>query len=178
MKIRHYSKREIYRLFHIEHLEEVQLYHYAKPQGFWISVEDDLEQGWNAWCKSENYCVDHLKYEHEVQLKPDCNILYCITEQQVFDLSRQFPFKSKYYNEIKYVDWIKVKEKYQGIIIAPYQWQCRWALETSWYYGWDCASGCIWDLNAVESIKLINITEAVNVKSDTVFDEEEKIFNT
>ncbi len=48
------------------------------------------------------------------------------------------------------LEWDKVKDKYQGIIIAPYQWECRLALETCWYYGWDCASGCIWDLDCIK----------------------------
>ena len=23
-----------------------------------------------------------------------------------------------------------------------------------WYHGWDCASGCIWDLKAIDSINV------------------------
>ena len=37
-----------------------------------------------------------------------------------------------------------------GIIISPYQWDCRLALESGWYYGWDCSSGCIWDISCIQ----------------------------
>lgn len=62
------------------------------------------------------------------------------------------------------LDWLKVKQKYQGIIIAPYQWKCRMAQETKWYYGWDCASGCIWDLDCIDEFKLIEINECYKSK--------------
>jgi hypothetical protein len=29
---------------------------------------------------------------------------------------------------------------------------------TSWYYGWDCASGCIWDVDAIERVTLATAT--------------------
>lgn len=53
------------------------------------------------------------------------------------------------------IDWKKVTEEYQGIIISPYIWQRRLAPHTMWYYGWDVASGCIWDTDAIEEVKLV-----------------------
>ena len=48
-------------------------------------------------------------------------------------------------------DWARVGEAYPGIIIAPYIWSRR--LDgPMWYYGWDCASGCVWDPSVVRSI--------------------------
>jgi len=38
-----------------------------------------------------------------------------------------------------------VSKEYDGIEIAPYQWDAR--LSLIWYYGWDVASGCIWNLD-------------------------------
>ena len=29
----------------------------------------------------------------------------------------------------------------------------RLDMETRWYYGWDCASGCVWDASAVQSVE-------------------------
>lgn len=34
---------------------------------------------------------------------------------------------------------------------APYRFDRRFS--TIWYYGWDCASGVIWNLDAVADIK-------------------------
>jgi hypothetical protein len=50
-----------------------------------------------------------------------------------------------------YIDWLRVAQKSAGIIIAPYIWERR--LHLPWYYGWDCASGCVWDAAAVLSVK-------------------------
>jgi len=43
------------------------------------------------------------------------------------------------------INWSAVADRYSGIEISPYQWEARDGSETSWYYGWDVASGCIWD---------------------------------
>jgi hypothetical protein len=51
------------------------------------------------------------------------------------------------------VSWIAVAEQWQGIIIAPYLWERRLG-DPSWYYTWDCASGCIWDATAIASVSL------------------------
>lgn len=40
---------------------------------------------------------------------------------------------------------------------APYQWRRRNERGFSWYYGWDCASGCIWRASAIREIRLIEI---------------------
>ncbi|QBI98814.1 hypothetical protein SEA_BOBBY_184 [Mycobacterium phage Bobby] len=50
-----------------------------------------------------------------------------------------------------WIDWGKVAADYGGIIIAPYQWSRR--MDPHWYYTWDCASGCIWNLEAIESLE-------------------------
>jgi len=46
--------------------------------------------------------------------------------------------------------WGDLKQKYDGLIIAPYQWERR--LDLMWYYSWDCASGVIWNLDAVDTV--------------------------
>ena len=59
------------------------------------------------------------------------------------------------------LDFLKVMDEYDGIIIAPYQYSCRLMnSSTAWYYGWDCASGCIWNLGCI-SIKLDSIQEGI-----------------
>ena len=47
------------------------------------------------------------------------------------------------------IDWHAVAQAYAGIEIAPYCWSLRFEYEFLWYYGWDCASGCVWELSAV-----------------------------
>jgi hypothetical protein len=45
-------------------------------------------------------------------------------------------------------------EGWDGLEIAPYLHRMRLS-SFSWYYTWDCASGCIWNASRV-SIKLLN----------------------
>ena len=52
----------------------------------------------------------------------------------------------------RYIDWPAVATDYPGLIIAPYQWSCRMSEFTRWYYGWDCASGCIWNADAIARV--------------------------
>ena len=51
------------------------------------------------------------------------------------------------------IDWIKVYHDFQGIIMAPYQWQLRYAW--MWYFNLDVASGCVWDVSTIQSFKRV-----------------------
>lgn len=129
----------------------------AKPVGLWVSVGDE----WKEWCVSENFAIEDLTFKHQVILKSDANILYLDTPEKIFELSKKYPSTKESVSKLigldssNELDWIKIKSEYQGIIIAPYQWECRLALESTWYYGWDCASGCIWDISCIESFELV-----------------------
>jgi hypothetical protein len=46
-----------------------------------------------------------------------------------------------------YIMWGEVAEEYSGIIISPYS-RAR-SKSYLWYYGWNCAGGCIWDTEIV-----------------------------
>jgi len=61
----------------------------------------------------------------------------------------------------KTVSWEQVaKDGYQGVEITPYQWELRLDSRVNWYYSWDCASGCAWDPQAIESLQLVESQEA------------------
>ena len=54
-------------------------------------------------------------------------------------------------------NWAPTAAQYAGVIIAPYQWERRLDGDASdWYYGWDCASGCIWNADAIASIAVLS----------------------
>jgi len=53
-----------------------------------------------------------------------------------------------------YVDWEKISRQYSGIEINPYLWRRR-LQGGMWYYGWDCASGCVWNESAIKEVKLL-----------------------
>jgi hypothetical protein len=121
----------------------------SKPTGFWVSIEGDGD-GWSDWCRSEQFGVERLAHEHEVTLAPDARILRITTPEGIDALTAEYG--TGRYGGIE-IDWPRLAEEYQGILIAPYQWSRRLLAGCTWYYGWDCASGCIWDLTAVASVR-------------------------
>ena len=122
----------------------------GKPRGLWVSVEG--EDDWRAWCTSENFGIENLKWETEVFLADDARILRLSSAAEIDDFTRRYVRAHPDHPELRALqvpDWQEIEKSYQGIIIAPYCWQRRLSDHTFWYYGWDCASGCIWDATAI-----------------------------
>lgn len=122
-----------------------------KPNGFWYGVDGD----WERWCKSEDWGLskDKENLEYEVTLG-DENLLILSSVAEID------AFHEKHKAELcpsvsDYIDWKAVVEQYDGIEIAPYQWDRRHSgAAHRWYYVWDCASGCIWRPKGV-TVKLV-----------------------
>ena len=142
---------------------------YEKPKGFWIT--DDTEDSWQAWCLSERFNLESLTHKHEVDLEED-RILILRSAYDVEMFASQYAFEHwwgpegqprKYRNRC--IDWPEVASCYAGIIITPYQWSLRMANGFSWYYGWDCASGCIWDATAIKDVRLVEIDKDIASKA-------------
>lgn len=144
----------------------------GKPVGFWVSVEGPDSFGWSNWCNDTDW-QDRLKYAYEVKLAPDANILYLSTGKDIDDFTKKYRDHDNPTNKIltdsrqkfgggmntMYIDWGKVaREGYQGIIITPYVYSRRIAGHCTWYYGWDCASGCIWDSQAIQSVGVLEVS--------------------
>lgn len=123
-----------------------------KPRGFWISVPGEYD--WKQWCIEEEFRTEALSNEFDVQLRPNARILTLSTVAEINVLSTLFPGESYTTmgspGEDNAVGWRDIESRCDGIIISPYQWACR--LSVAWYYSWDCASGCIWNLDAIESV--------------------------
>lgn len=159
MRLVHYSKRLT---GSIETIKQ-NITPSMKPSGLWLSV-DSHEENWRDWCESENYNIDGLRYVYNVSLYECANILLltCAKDIDIFTLE----FRASIPIDVQLgsfdpqwmmglnIDWHTVAKKYDGIIIAPYIWERRLDEKTRWYYGWDCASGCIWNSAAIKEIKL------------------------
>jgi hypothetical protein len=122
---------------------------FYKPVGLWVSVEGPDD--WKSWCESESFSLDRLKYEHRVILSPSANVLVLSGAGEIKAFTAQYGITARYPGDAA-IDWPRVSREFDGLIIAPYCWQCRFSDETFWYYGWDCASGCIWRARAIESV--------------------------
>lgn len=149
MQLRHYSDKKIKDLKIFSSAQNPKPY--AKPKGFWVSVKG--EDDWLTWCQGEEWGFDRLEVIHEVELTKDAQILYLKTAQELKTFNEVFiePLGTGF--SYSSINWNKVAKIYQGIIIAPYQWDCRLNSNINWYYGWDCASGCIWDAEAIASVR-------------------------
>lgn len=120
-----------------------------KPVGLWLSV-DDNDEGWKDWCKGNDYGEEGLAHRAEVTLRQKANIRY-LTHAGALDEFTAL-FGVLVYGSA-YIDWRRVTSLYDGIVIAPYIWERRLVRRTFWYYSWDCASGCIWNLKAIEVVR-------------------------
>lgn len=136
---------------------------FGKPVGFWVSVagEDD----WPSWCRSEEFCVGSLKNCSRITLAEDAKVLLVSSPGQLIEFHRAFsiedpdrpllegsdPFTTTFNRLHRPVVWSLVIERWQGVVFAPYLWSMRFD-GPSFYYGLDCASGCIWDLDAIKSV--------------------------
>jgi hypothetical protein len=104
--------------------------------------------------------MENLNFIHDVKLKPDANLLRLETEADIdsfteeygFNILQAAGFHSHLPEKSDGIRWDLVADKYQGILIPTYHWSRRMFVSSSWYYPWDCASGCIWDADAIESI--------------------------
>jgi len=155
VKLFHYSARP----FRFNRRRRYERDHW-KPHGLWLSVEG--ENDWRAWCEGENWGIDKLKNVSEVVLAPDANVLIVDT------LAKLDAFNTLYGsdNDRSYsIAWEKVKAMHDGIIIAPYQWERRYSF--MWYYGWDCASGVIWNLPAIANVTLPSNDQAEPLPPDS-----------
>lgn len=128
-----------------------------KPHGLWVSVND----AWENWCREEDFYVEHLAYKSQIKLDKSSDILYLVNEDSFDAFTLEYCPSTWKQGKIKidnrsinylFVDWEKVKDKYKGLIIPIYLWKRR---DVMWYYGWDCASGVIWDISAIKSIKAL-----------------------
>lgn len=131
---------------------------YRKPHGFWVSVEG--EDDWPSWCRGELFATDRLAHVSRVTLAADAHV-HVISDASALDAftgtyavqtdwERRFAWKRDDRSQWP-IDWREVVKDCDGLIIAPYIYTRRMA--TEWYYGWDCASGCIWNLSAIASVE-------------------------
>jgi hypothetical protein len=119
---------------------------FFKPKGLWLSV--DGEYDWPSWCRAERFLEGTLRHRTPMRLREDANVLRLSTLEELRAFSAEHARPAFPGAEIMTeIDWSVIAERYDGIVIAPYRWDCR--LDLMWYYGWDCASGCIWNLDAL-----------------------------
>lgn len=124
-----------------------------KPNGLWVSVNDG-GRSWPAYLEAEAaWAAYRLRFVHSVRPAAAARILVLASLADFDAFAAQYGIRlpSAPPDFYHYVDWARVAADYQGIVIAPYRYDRRYE-RGLWYWGWDCASGCIWDADAVAAI--------------------------
>lgn len=137
--------------------QQEDMHLYSKPKGLWITPEH-AENNWSEWCKGADFNCGRLKFIHDIKFNSNANFLRLenkddidsFTKEYEFTLADPFPIAGDF--EFKGIKWKKVAEKYDGILIPTYIYERRMMAGADWYNPWDCASGCVWNASAIESI--------------------------
>lgn len=126
-----------------------------KPNGLWYCVGF----GWLDFTTSDFqdfYTIGNRVYAFEISLE-GLNVLKITSYEELVKFEEIYlaPSENEYMKDKKFdIDWSKVAENYDGIEIAPYIYKAR--MGHMWYYGWDVASGCIWNTTNLKSKKILH----------------------
>lgn len=151
-KLVHYSRRPLQDIRDTQ--QEAWVSPYAKPKGLWVSVEALGYLTWRQWCLEEEYChpaTDPMGLQTEIHLTESAKIIRISDTDDMDYFSREHLCRESPRHQGG-IFWKHVAKEYDGIIIAPYIGERRLHDDYSWYYTWDCASGCIWRASAIQPL--------------------------
>jgi hypothetical protein len=112
------------------------------------------------------------KYLYEVVVN-EASILFIRNVVEFDKFEKEYSVSKR--ARIKYeIEWGEVAKHYGGIEICPYQSSRRYS---SWYYGWDVASGCVWDSSAIKEIRPLNKSQLSKDKKEVARRQKEEQSN-
>ena len=126
-----------------------------KPSGFWYGC--GLE--WLDFAENE-FPEAKGNYLYSVTLNPSADILFIRNLAGLDAFHEKYIVPDPHSTHVVLVDWPRVAKEYDGIEICPYQWTRRLAKNFLWYYGWDVASGCVWNPRAIQGLEPIERKDA------------------
>jgi hypothetical protein len=143
---------------------------HPKPNGLWF----DVNGSWKLWCEAIQFRLENLRNRHTVSIIDTSRILFLRNVKDIDRFTSAYgrnlshhiqilqsnedsdSFTRQYGRDLigdiqkqfsNYIMWEEVAEKHSGIIISPYsRTRSRAYL---WYYGWNCAGGCIWETSVI-----------------------------
>ena len=144
----------------MKHIKNINLYNKkykqpilgVKPNGFWYGCNND----WYKWCKYEGMNEFLLKYIHKISLnynikttlnKPNKEKLLIINNEKDFiKFDKLYGITKQKY---RYIIWKMVFNDFGGIEICPHFNKFVGNEKYMWYWSWDVASGCIWNIKTI-----------------------------
>lgn len=145
-KLSHYSQVQLKKIKSVP--QEVPSY---KPKGLWVSV--DGPNDWPHYLDGLDAKPGRYHYRIDLDFK---NILQLCSRNDLKNFTHRY--KKYACGEMFSIHWVAVAQEYQGIVISPWMNSFNLSLNLIWYYGWDCASGCIWDANAIRNHTLTSVS--------------------
>ena len=128
-----------------------------KPKGLWYGCGDS----WIEWVRGEMpHWLEKANYLYEVKLGEE--IIQISNDDEFGNFHAEFGFtpQDAYDPRSRAINWKEIQEQdYNGVEICPYLWERR---QEDWYYGWDVASGCIWNSAGISDIVLLAEKETIN----------------
>lgn len=135
----------------------------GKPQGLWYQINNS----WEEWCKYNmpNWIGPGNRGSHKIDFEIDKTNVLVIQTLEEFDLFHNtYCTPHPFLKSESHINWKKVSETYDGIEISDHFCERRLEEHCSWYYGWDVASGCIWNTDIIKVVgKAIKIKETENI---------------
>jgi hypothetical protein len=118
-----------------------------KPDGMWFSVQAD----WWRFCINDSWTSGVAdRIVHRLDIRPIEDLLLLQTPDDLLAFTEKWKTPPNEFRRRGYaIDWRAVAEQWPGIIIQPYVWEMRLDDRCGWYYSWDAASGCIWNMDYV-----------------------------
>lgn len=128
-----------------------------KPNGLWYECQDGSSTSWKEFCEfGLTGGASRYDSSYNVALN-DYNILFIPDEHHFEKFYKMYsvnppydPDGSKGFDKL--IDWPLVADHYAGIEICPYLSNKRHDDDSFWYYGWDVASGCVWDPAGIKEL--------------------------
>lgn len=141
----HLSKYPIHKLEERHYIQKSD----DKPNGFWYGFGDK----WIDWAEVAG--PEYMgEYVYEVDINGS-NVLQIKNHSEIIEFTREYGSSEQIVpGVIFFIDWPRIELKYDGIEVNPYIGQARTDEKTLWYYTWDIASGCIWNMDKVK-IRLV-----------------------
>lgn len=128
-----------------QHTQQVD----TKPSGLWYACGFE----WISWVLGE---MPGWARNHVYALTVDKRSMVRLRSVEAIDAFDDEFYVLKY--NTHYIDWKLVAKEFTGIEICPYQYDRRFdGPASSWYYGWDVASGCIWDPDIITAVDEISL---------------------
>ncbi|HIL97579.1 MAG TPA: hypothetical protein EYG51_16950 [Pseudomonadales bacterium] len=119
-----------------------------KPEGLWYGCGSS----WIDFVRTEmSGTIEEVGYLYEIV--PSSAVLRIRDDDEFQQFERDFASPELDMIGQKIIDWPMVAATYAGIEICPYNPRRR--TKSMWYYGWDVASGCIWDSSGIAGAPIL-----------------------